>query len=326
MLHVLRRLFALGLIGAASAAAAAVSPQPIPPEATGPADGWFFYDDPAPETPVEKPRPKPPTPGNGISLGADTPLSAAWLRENLPKFLDRATDNPSIENVQLYMHLQKVAMDKAEAFSQTQRVAVALDETIDESVRSPISGFGKAAKEEAKSAARQAVLKALSRRAGIWYFYRSDCQYCLRQSPLLHVLEERIGVAILPISMDGLPMPDGSYPNYVVDDGHSAQLNVTVTPTMFLSDGKDIFPLATGLRALPEIEERMLTVAHKAGWIDADTYAEATGSNLAPTVDLSKPPSSSDPGALLAYLRELNGLGSTPVRRSAPSIPNGALP
>lgn len=311
------------LIGA-SVMAYAAEPGAVTPATRSPSDGWFFYRDPPP--PVAKPKPEPKPPGNGISLGADVPLSAAWIRENLNHYLDRATDEPTVENVQLYMHLQKVAMDKAETFSQVQRVAVALDESIDESVRNPVTGIGKAAKEDERSTLRREALKTVSRKAGVWYFFRSDCTFCLRQSPVLKMLQDRTGIAILPISIDGAPMIDGSYPDFVVDEGHAAQLQVNVTPTLFLSDGKTITPLATGLRALPELERRILSVSHEAGWLTDAEYGEATSGSELMKVDLSKPPPSSDPATLLAYLREMNGLGGTPIspRAIAPSIPGAA--
>lgn len=80
-------------------------------------EGWFFYKDPKELPPPPSPILVPPKPADTANKAPDKdqqePFSVSWLRENMPKLLDAAIDNPSKENVEAYMYAQRVAMDKS---------------------------------------------------------------------------------------------------------------------------------------------------------------------------------------------------------------------
>ena len=82
-------------------------------------EGWFWYereperqDEPEPSPPAA-PAPAPAERTQDTASSAPPPLSSAWLRERLGAYRDRAIDDPSPDNVALYLYLQRVAMDKA---------------------------------------------------------------------------------------------------------------------------------------------------------------------------------------------------------------------
>ena len=115
------------------------------------AEGWFWYQiEPGPKAEPERPPPppepvletraEPATPAEPPSP-APAPLSAAWLRSRLADFRDAAIDEPTPENVALYLYLQRVAMDKASRFADATRRAVLLDPMLDELTRRPTATF-----------------------------------------------------------------------------------------------------------------------------------------------------------------------------------------
>ncbi|WP_369686146.1 conjugal transfer protein TraF [Photobacterium leiognathi] len=56
---------------------------------------------------------------------------------------------------------------------------------------------------------RQSLLtKEIGDKAGIFFFFRSDCPFCHKQMPLIALLEKNFGFTIKPVSLDGKPLPD----------------------------------------------------------------------------------------------------------------------
>jgi conjugal transfer pilus assembly protein TraF len=284
------------------------------------AEGWFWYDDPrivieepeepappAPATPL--PVPAPPAhaeaPATPPAPAGPPPLSAAWMRENLDRYRDAALDSPTPENVELYFLLQKVALDKAERFADVSQRVIVGHAALDEVARRPITNLGANIANRVAGDNRDAVLSRVARIAAIWFFYRSDCPYCEAQAPLLELLEKHSGFTVLAISVDGLPMPSGLYPDFVRDAGQAEFLGATTTPSMFLVHPETgaVSALGRGMLSLAELRERIVIAAVRAGWItedESDTVSPVAGR---PTLTGVSPDAPDDPEALLAYLK-----------------------
>lgn len=237
--------------------------------------GWHFYEAPPPEP---EPEPEPEVvPGWVGQSPSPPPLSTAWIRENLPRIRDQAIDNPTRENVETFALLQRLSMDMAERFAGVMQV-VSQDPAIDEYARSPITALQRAAADEVQSQASTAVMNKIAQKTGLWYFYRSDCPYCAAQDPVLKRFSETSGLEVLPISLDGLPLPSGLFPNYVNDSGQAAELRVTSTPTLVLAhpETNKLYTVGAGLKTRPELTERIVQIAYAEGWITDEEYALAT--------------------------------------------------
>lgn len=229
--------------------------------------GWFYYEAPPPAPkPFERDAAAPPL------------LSTRWLRANLERYKEAAIDEPTPDNIRLYLYLQRYALDRAEGFAAASQLAVMQDPRLDEAQRGPISGSQRAVAEPELRAERQRVIAHLAADTGLWFFFRSDCPYCRQQAIALSAFAERYGMPVLPISIDGAALDGGGFPDFVVDHGQAAELDVAATPTLFMmrADG-EVLRLAQGLQTLPELEERVLTLGHQAGWIDVGDYFAARG-------------------------------------------------
>ena len=308
-------LVGLGLViaGAASVASAGLDEF-----YEGKSQGWFWYrHDPPPPPPAEPVPPPPPSPIPTVppppeaAAPQPAPLSAAWMRENLDRYRDRAIDDPTPENVAAFFYLQRVVLDKSSTFARVAERVVQGNPDLDEITQRPTATFGANLANKTAGDARDAVLGRIARLAVVWFFFRSDCPYCEAQAPLLDRMSQRYGFTVLPISLDGQPLPSGVFPNFRADGGQGRALGVRSTPTMFLvrpdPDGPKVAPVAQGLLSLAQLQERFVTAAVTAGWItEADvtpTRAVTTDVSAAALTRSGELPD--DPAALVARLREL---------------------
>lgn len=255
----------------------------------GPKEGWFWYVDP-PKEQEKKPDPKkeePPPAPNQITVipqlktpepAKEPPKSAmfssAWIRDEMPKLMDRAMDDPTPENVAAYLYVQKLALMKSSAFTDQAKFVVAQSPELDENSRRPFSSVGVQAAGELARANRPKALRGVSALAGLWYFYRGDCPYCQKQGPILDGLRNTHGFKVLPVSLDGLAPPSGHFESWMTNAGQAEALSVTTTPTIVLvrPDTQEVLMIATGLSAMEELEERILISASGAGWISPELY------------------------------------------------------
>ncbi len=284
------------------------------------AEGWFWYREPPVPVPIEAPPNAESPPASGetdpfdrppsepvaeVSPGP-APLSAQWFREHLDAYRDRAIDDPSPENVAVYLHLQRIAMDKSSRFARVSERVVQSDPVLDEITRRPTANFGANLADKQASAAGDALLERLAGETALWFFFRSDCSFCDAQAPLLEALAQRYGFAVLAVSLDGAGLQDGTFPAFDIDRGQAEALGVISTPAMFLArpDQGAVAPIAQGLLSLAQLRERIVLAAVQAGWV-SETEASRIRSGLADArsaaATLSALPE--DPSALLGVLR-----------------------
>jgi len=241
--------------------------------------GWFWYETPVEEEPeIELPPETKPLKQEQMEqkkLPTFKPLSSEWFRANLTKYRDRAVDDPTPENVSRYMYLQRVMLDKAERFTDVTKQVVMADPILDENSRRPIATFGANALDEQAELGMAKVAKQLAKEAGLWFFYSSTCTFCIKEAGVLKGLANAYGFKILPIALDGLPLPDNPFPNFTVDNGQSNKLGVDTTPALFLvkpGNNGDVIQIGQGLLSGDDIVKRAVVLGYQRGWIDDSDY------------------------------------------------------
>ena len=249
-------------------------------------EGWFWYEvEPEPDpSPKVKPTPTPVVPQQPIPteepvpVEGPAPLSAAWIRGNVEKYLDAALDNPTPENVQAFLYVQRVAMDKGNAFSDMVARVVPGNPDLDETYRRPVNTRGVNNVDAQAADVRDQITRELGQSKGMFFFFRSDCPYCHAIAPVIAVLRDLYGVNVLAISIDGKGLPGKHFETFRINRGQAQKLNVQTVPALFLADltgTKQIAPIGSGVMALPEIQQRMIIAAVNEGWISEDRYQEA---------------------------------------------------
>ena len=78
---------------------------------------------------------------------------------------------------------------------------------LNEDSRRPDTQFQLTTHNEQVKAGKAAAVQKVFDKAGLWFFYSSTCQYCIKEGPILNFLERLYNVNILAVSMDGLPLP-----------------------------------------------------------------------------------------------------------------------
>jgi len=291
--------------------------------------GWFWYEvspepvkkhrsEPAPEPPKPTPTDQETTQNQSTAVASQPkpftpaeskPLSSEWLKQNMERYLNQAIDDPTQENVAAFYYLQRVMMDKAERFTNAARYVVMSDPQLDETVRRPVATFAANEANHQASLMAEKALKEIAAQAGILFFFRSDCPFCHLQAPILSMLENAYGFKIYPVSLDGLPMPNGLFSQFKRDQGQAAMLGVEQTPALFLmKPPRQIVPLAQGALSLEEVTGRILLAAKEAGWIAHSQYQTAQGIRstpmLLPTTGSISPSAAQDPLSLIQALQQ----------------------
>lgn len=272
--------------------------------------GWFWYEEPVTEEPEPEPEPEPqnivaqPGPQTG-----PTPLSAQWLRDNLEKYQIQAIDNPSPENIERYFYLQRVMLDKAQRFSEGMTRVVQFDPYLDQNTRRPLSSFGGAESSRIALKEKREVLTRIAQQAGIFFFFKSSCQHCEIQAPLLKNLQELYGFKVFPVSLDGQPLPNNLFGSFERDQGQAKKLGVVQTPAMFLGrpGTREVLLIAQSTMPKPQLEERIIEAAFEAGWIDQKEYQSTKGWNSWMALDLRQDQvqKGMDDTQLLEYMKRL---------------------
>ena len=116
-----------------------------------------------------------------------------------------------------------------------------------------------------RQAAQSRAAEQLARTHVLFFLFRSDCPYCQQFAPLLRNFEQKFGLPVFAISLDGGTLPE--FPQARVDNGIAATLNVTQVPALFLASPRTnvITPIGYGVLSETELLERLQVIATPAG-------------------------------------------------------------
>lgn len=313
-----------GLIAALSIA---VSILPTTPTSAGDStfyedsrEGWHFYEHP-PQDPERKEKRAPPKSAKEPAQPQQSaeakpkqqgpkPMTAAWIRKRLKKLRDKATTNPTRENVRAYLYLQKVATNKASRFAEVSSEVTVGDPFLDEKARRPTATY--AVNQSQRDAAQRTdrTLQRLGQNqdVGILFVFRSSCGYCRIQAPVLKRFSEIHRLPIRAVSLDGQHLPGRPFPDAAKRPALKTRLNIRRTPSTFLVRPPDeLTAIAHGVLSLEELKRRTVLVAQREGWISRDTYEATTGVDpVNPDSQVTPPkrdPNLEDPQRMIEYIR-----------------------
>lgn len=251
-------------------------------------EGWFFYNEEKPKEKKPEPKPEPPEPPKTQAKVTPPPepppeapakakeegpemFSAEWFRVNIPKYRDAAWNEPTVENVQTFMYLQRYMMDRSQEFADAAELAVLGHPWLDEANRRPNATSAARRLDRTANASKNKTLEALSERAGIFFFYKSTCESCSDMSSIVSLLRDQFKV--IPISVDGKDLPGNPFPDFRVDQGHAEQIGVKQFPSLYLASADGEFaPFAHGPVSLNDARHRMIVAAKRMNWITEEEF------------------------------------------------------
>jgi len=274
----------------------AVASSPLAQQAEGPAPayasaasspywmdrwrGWHFYEEPdveerppAPRPPTSAPpvhaRPKPPsTPSTSSPSGPPLPEleEFARLQKTLEEYRNIAIIRPTEVNVRRYMELEARVVAQASSFADmARRVAWATPELDPTLQGRPVNAKALEVFDEQQRTERAQTMAALGRDHVLFFFYRSDCPYCHALAPTLASFQERYGMQVVAVSLDGGPMP--GFPSARRDNGIASTLQVAQVPAVFLAQpfAGQITPIGFGVLSESQLLERIAIVSSPQG-------------------------------------------------------------
>lgn len=265
----------------------------IDPFFTDSEKGWFWYEQ-LPEEEKEKfvekllqeqPTliPEQPTKPTPATPNKDKPLSTAWFRENFQKYKDAAMDNPyNQEAMRTYLYLEKFMRDRAVAFGYERQKTVYSDPFLDITSTRPTANFGLRSMNRKANEIREELMAEVGKQSGLFFFYRSDDEFSKQQAPLVKALERDYGFAVKPISMDGKPLNETLWPDYLTDNGQAAALGVQQVPAIYVfNPNNEQFEIVSqGLQSLTELKRRTIAAAERAEIITPERAQLMRGSGL----------------------------------------------
>ena len=187
--------------------------------------------------------------------------TVAEIKVEVNRLRDVAIMNPTQENMYAYLSANQYVMDKSAYFTDMWRRTVWQNPEIDYNVRSPQANFAQVALKDSKNMQSDALMARLSKTHGIVFFFRSDCEFCHMQAPIVRMLKDQYQIEVLPVSLDGRGIKE--FPQVRPDNGISMVLSrgrgIDTVPAMFLvsRDKKEIVPLGAGVLAMDEMVERI---------------------------------------------------------------------
>lgn len=221
------------------------------------AEGWFWYVDPP--LPTEESEQQLNT--GAIPGPADPRQALKALQEQVEIAQARAVMNPYDPiAMREYLLLNQKVSRQAEAFSNTWQTVLWRHPELDASLKNPTNQNALHTWYDERNRLINAFLEHTAQEWGLWYFYRSDCPYCERFSPVLASFANTTGFSVLPISQDGGGFP--SFPDYVMDEGQSVMLEVYGVPAVYLVNPAtgEIHPLAHGLVSGTDLAQRIYMI------------------------------------------------------------------
>lgn len=211
--------------------------------------GWFWYDDPK-EVVTEHPVDQSP-------VASDPNVAVNNAKQKINTALNQAIVSPTVENVGKYIALQEALSERAEKISTLWQQALLNRPELNYSLKHPTNNVALQVYHEQESKDKESAISAFAQKSGLFFFYRSTCPYCKRFAPILKTFAEHYGITIVPITMDGIPLPE--FPDSKRDSGQSAKFNVEVTPSLFAVNPytQKAYPVAYGLTTESELRDNL---------------------------------------------------------------------
>jgi len=213
--------------------------------------GWYWYDESSVESEEDKDSPK-------------TPEQALAQMQKLQKKAEAqkalAILNPTRKNISDYIKTQNAISNRASTFAAVWQRTLQVEPELDYRHVAPVNQAARRVYYEEQREASRSGIESFSKKYGLMFFFRSDCPYCHKFAPILKSFEEKYGVEILPVSLDGAGLPE--YPHPERDNGIARNMNITTVPAVLAIDTKsnEVLPVSYGLVSVDELTTRIINI------------------------------------------------------------------
>lgn len=219
--------------------------------------GWFWYDDPKEMTEEHAKAP--------VSRSSDPNVIVNTAKQKINTALNQAIVSPTVENITKYIELQEAMGARAETISAVWQQALLKRPDLNYSLKHPTNNVALQVYHEEESRKQEKAVADFAKKTGLFFFYKSTCPYCQRFAPILKNFVARYGLNVIPVTMDGIALPE--FPDSRIDNGQSKQFQVSVTPSLFAVNPytKKAFPVAYGLTSETELRDNIYKIMSREG-------------------------------------------------------------
>ncbi len=219
--------------------------------------GWSFYCDREKIKPKKEKEPK--------IQGSATPQSYTEQAKKEAQALEEARSKavlyPTATNIVAYMTLQQKTLEKASTFAKGTQKALITNPELDYTLRRPQGQLAKEVWYDNRNEYIEKVLETVSKDYGIFFFYKSDCQYSKKYAPIIKAYSNKHRINTVAISVDGGAI--AYWPKFVVNKGQRElwSIDPTVPATVLYNNKtKTVVPIGYGVLTQDEISNRILTI------------------------------------------------------------------
>lgn len=190
-----------------------------------------------------------------------TPTEQMSIVQKIAKdALNQAILNPTPENVRYYIEVQNKVSEQGSKFAKTWQRVLLNKPNMDYSITHPYNHLGKDIYLDQQKRNIAQYIHNLSRKYGLFFFFKSSCPYCHRLAPIIKDFSVRYGIAVVPITLDGRTLPE--FPNARHDNGAAFKFRVSVVPALFAVNpvARKVIPIAYGFVTENEIASRIYSL------------------------------------------------------------------
>ena len=221
--------------------------------------GWHWYEFREQEPGSEDQKQPDHHIATKLSSKSPTELVKTY-REELEARLHRAWVYPTPQNLMAYQKMQQDLMNRSKVFATVWMQNVYQHPELDHTLISPVNQQARHIQIDLEKEQTRKVIQNLSQSYGLFFFFSSDCPYCHQFAPIVKRFAETYGWEVIAISVDGGSLAE--FPNAQANNGLFEAWNVKVLPSLFaVNPGtQEVIPLAYGLTASDEMENRIMTL------------------------------------------------------------------
>lgn len=186
----------------------------------------------------------------------------ARIKQTLEDKKAKAVIYPTEDNIKDYMSYQQKALDRSGIFADQWRRVLWKNPELDYTQKRPVSKVGKESWIDQRNQDVADTIKNINERYGIFFLFLSTCPHCHRYSPILKSFQDKYGITIMPVSMDGGLLPE--WDNVMVNRGQVEKMGIEVSSVpatiLFDKETRKVMPVGFGVLTHSELEERIYAI------------------------------------------------------------------
>lgn len=207
-------------------------------------------------------------------------ITSAWLRVNLPLYLEHAVDQPTDNNVLAFLYLQAFANQKAWVFSERAKLVAQGNDYLDNNGAFPNLYTARAYREQLAKHIRATLFNKFQDQVGLILLISSDYE-SRAFAQLVGLFSLKYNIKFVTANLHGKFQPDLANYNQITNLREVAQLvrkqQAQIYPTLYVVDRQQTSTLVTGAIDSDELEQRMLRYLFKQNYITQTEYNMARG-------------------------------------------------